>query len=324
MNKVLIIDGLNMFIRNWVVVPMMNTNGDHIGGVIGFLRSLKLLIRENQPTRVIITWDGKGGSQKRRGVYAEYKAGRKPRVNRQYDFGESPEQSQADLAKQYALTRRYLDMLGLAQIEVEAVEADDIIGFLCRGIFEGTDKVVVSSDKDFFQLIDPKTVVYSPTKKVYYSGDVLKERFGVIPENFIYMKSLMGDGSDNIKGIKGVGEKTVVKLFPFLSEHESSLEEIFQHAEANEKKSPKYKAVLDGRELLITNFKLMQLTSPIISPQTVRAIRYSVEQERTPLNSTALKMAFLRDGVQITDQDFFIIFSEYHKRAEKEAKTNDK
>lgn len=315
-DRILIIDGLNTFIRNWAVVPQMNLNGEHVGGVVGFLRSVKSLIRDAKPTRCIVVWDGKGGSQKRRGIYAEYKAGRKPRVNREYDFGESPEQSHRDLQAQYAKAKAYTELLGITQIEIEGIEADDVIGYLCRSVYQDTDKVVVSTDRDFLQLVDRHTLVYSPTKKLYFTANVVKEIHHVIPENFIYLKALMGDGSDNIKGIKGIGEKTAVKLFPFLAERQSSLEEVVKYAEANLDKNPKYRAVYDQRDVLIGNVGLMQLTTPIISPQSAAAIRYSLRPSETKYMMSEVKLSLLRDGIQLTDSDFFAVFKEYHIRSQ--------
>ena len=325
-SKVLIIDGLNTFIRNWAVNPTMNTNGDHVGGTVGFLRSVKSLVRETQPTKVIICWDGKGGSAKRRGIYSEYKAGRKPRVNRQYDFGGDVESDKANLQLQYQKAKQYVGHLGLVQIEVEGCEADDVIGFLCRGIYEDTDKVVVSTDKDFLQLVDAHTLVYSPTKKLYYTTDEVKKDFGVIAENFIYLKAFCGDGSDNIAGIKGMGPKTVTKLFPVMGERATDLDELHKHLQSLEGKTPREKALvkelLDRWSVIIGNVKLMQLTSPIISPNTVRAIRYALEQRTVALNSSAMKLALIRDGVQLPDQDFFAVFNGYRMRAEKEGTQN--
>lgn len=314
-DRILIIDGMNTFIRCWAVVPQMSTNGDHVGGIIGFLRSIKANIRDARPTRTIIVWDGKGGSQQRRGVYAEYKAGRKPRVNREYDFGESPEDSKRDMGEQLLRARQYTELLGISQIEIDAIEADDVIAYLCRHLYQDTDKVVVSTDRDFLQLVDRHTLVYSPSRKLYFTAAVVKEKHLVIPENFIYVKALMGDASDNIKGIGGIGEKTAVKLFPFLAERPSSLEEVIEYARTNQDKKPKYKAVYDGREVLNGNVQLMQLTMPIISAQSVAAIRYSLRPTETKFVMSEVMLLLLRDGIQLTDSDFFSTFKEYHVRS---------
>jgi DNA polymerase-1 len=309
-SKILIIDGLNLFIRTWAVVPEMNINGDHVGGLTGFLRTMKIVMRDTKPSLVIVAWDGQGGSTKRRGIYAEYKAGRKPRVNREYEF-DSPADSLKNMNFQQIKLKNYLSLIGVAQIEVEMCEADDIIGYLCRHVFCDTDKVVVSSDKDFLQLIDDHTLIYSSSKKLYFSAELLMKSYGVLPENFIYMKALMGDPSDNIKGIKGIGEKTVVKMFPFVSERQTSLDEIILHATNNITKNAKFEAVVNSKEILIENVKLMQLISPIISSQSIRAIKYALESENTFFKISDFKLCLLKDGIRITDADFFSVIREY-------------
>lgn len=315
--RLLIIDGLNMFIRNWVVVPQMNSNGDPIGGVTGFLRSLKSIMRDVKPTKIIVVWDGEGGASRRRGIYSEYKAGRKPRLNRQHGELESVEASQENMRLQHSKIRQYLDLLGVVQIEISDIEADDVIGFLASQLCSDTDKVVVSSDKDFLQLVDAHTLIYSPTKKIYYTAKVLHEQYGIMAENFIYMKALMGDKSDNIRGIKGVGEKTVMKLFPFLGDTISTLEDIFLYAEKNIKKSPRYKDILDSRALLIENVMLMQLSSPVISGQAVRVIKHALEPSEVKFTLSEFKLSLLRDGIQFTDFDFIPVFNEYKIRSKR-------
>lgn len=315
--KFLIIDGMNLFIRNWTVVPTMNADGAHIGGTLGFLRSLKVLIRENIPTKVIVVWDGHGGSAKRRKLYSDYKAGRKPRVNRQYDF-ETPEEQLHSMHRQYELTKRYVELLGITQIEVEAVEADDIIALLCKYMLGEVAKLIVTSDKDMLQLVDNKTIVYSPTKKIYFKSQEVKEKTGVIPENYVYMKAFLGDSSDNIHGIKGFGEKTVLKFFPFLADKETTLQEILSYAERNSSENIKYKIVVDNKEVLLKNIELMQLSVPIISPQSVRTVKEILDKENIEFIPTEVRLLLSRDGMQIEDMDFFSVFKEYHLRVSKE------
>lgn len=321
--KLLLIDGLNLFLRNWSAVPMMDANGEACGGFVGTLRSLKSLLREGQYDRTLFCWDGKGGSAKRRGLYSGYKDGRTPRLNRQYDF-ETIEASQANLRFQYGRVKKYLEMLGITQVEVENCEADDVIALLCRSVFDDTDKVIVSTDRDFFQLIDTKTVVYSPIKKVYYSCDRFREELGVLPENYIFIKAICGDGSDNVKGVgdvagmKGLGPKTVTKFFPVLNEREVSAEELHQIAQVlvpkGRREKELLKALLDRWDVVIENFRIMQLSSPIISPQSVHSIRHQAEREPPPFNATSTKLALLKDGIQLRDADIFQVFNEYHVR----------
>lgn len=319
--RVLIFDGLNTFIRNWVIVPSMNENGDAVGGVVGFLRSVKAIMRDAKPTKVIVVWDGKDGSRKRRSMYAGYKDGRKPRVNRAFNY-ETTDESIKNLHLQFAKVKQLLQFLGVMQVEVEGCEADDVIAYLCRFVYDKVDKVIVSTDRDFYQLIDAHTIIYSASRKTYLTAGFLKETANVIPENYIFVKALMGDGSDNIKGIKGIGEKFAVKLFPFLSERPVSLGEILAHAEANATKSPKYKSVLENRDVLSENVKLMQLTTPIISPQSVMVIRNTVQNGDPKFVFTEFKLQMVKDGIQLTDADFFTVFKEYQMRAQKEGQAN--
>ncbi len=317
MRPILLIDGLNLFLRNYAVNPSMNTNGDHCGGVLGTLRSLKCLVRDNKPSLVIIVWDGAGGSSKRRGIYAEYKAGRKPRVNRQYDFGESSQSAEQNLKTQFLSIKRYVELLGIQQVEIENIEADDVIGYLCRHTYPDREKIIVSTDKDFLQLVDATTLVYSPIKAVFYGSDRVTEDFHCLPENFVFLKAIMGDGSDNIKGLKGFGIKTVHKLLPFMAERETTLDEILEHSEQRRSENKRYGQIADSRDILTANVQLMQLTTPVISSPSVRAIRYSLET-LPGFTSSELKLSLMRDGVQLTDSDFFTIFKEYSIMSRKE------
>lgn len=310
--SLLLVDGLNCFLRNWCVVPQSTPNGDPIGGVIGFLRSLKMNIRDFHPSRAVVVWDGQGGSQRKRGIYADYKAGRKPRVNRECDDG-SADASFANLKFQYAKLSGYLDCLGITQVEIESVEADDVVGFICRQIHQAEQKVIVSTDRDFLQLVDCFTSVYSPTKKKLYTQAAVREEWGVTAENFVFLKALMGDGSDNIKGVGGVGPKTALKLFPFLDGPQTTAEAILEHARTNLKAKPKFQAVVDGADVFIENLGLMELSTPNISAQSARAIRCSLDLQPPGYSSSALKLSLLRDGIQITDSDFFTVFESYNR-----------
>lgn len=319
--KILLVDGMNLFIRNYAVVPVMDSNGGHVGGIVGSLRSLKSYIRDSAPTRTVVVWDGEGGSAKRRSIYKEYKAGRKPRLNREYDFDESAQEGQRNMHKQLTSVKRYMGLLGVHQIEVQDIEADDVIGYLARHVYAEDEKVIVSSDKDFLQLVDSKTLVYSPTKKLYYTCDKITEEFSCLPENFIYLKAMIGDGSDNIKGVKGLGVKTVAKLFPFLATTPVDWEFIWTFCDGNQESHPKYKAVLQAADIVSGNIQLMQLTTPVVSPTSTRIIRQALET-RPQFVSSELKLSLIRDGIQLVDNDFFTVFREHSIISAREDKTN--
>ena len=314
--RILIVDGMNLFIRNFVVVPTMDLNGNSVGGLTGFIKSLKNMINESKAERVIVAWDGEGGSRRRRGIFAEYKAGRKVRLNREDDI-ESQDDSFKNMSSQLSKLKKLIELLGVIQVTADEVEADDVIALICRFIYPDEEKVVLTSDRDMFQLIDAKTVVYSPSRKEYYSRKDIIEKIGVLPENYIFVKALMGDKSDNVKGIGGVGEKTAVKLFPFLAERETNLDEIFSHSELNKDKSSKYKSIVEQREHILENVKLMQLSNPIISPSAARTIRISTLEQEPRFVFSEFKLQLLTNGIQALEQDTIGVFQAYKFRAEK-------
>ena len=303
MAKYLIIDGLNVFIRQYCAVPMMDANGNPIGGVIGTIRSVKNLIRDLRPWRVIFAWDGKGGSLKRRNIYKEYKAGRQPRVNRTYEF-EGPEDSRRNLVYQYEKLREYLRLLGVTQIEVDGAEADDLIALLCQHHVPSERKVIVSSDRDMLQLVGPETIVYSPSMKQYYYSQTVLAKTGVLAENYIFMKAICGDKSDNVKGVRGVGPKTVLKLFPFLAEREVALSDVIDYACAHRAENAKFAAVCDSVDVVTQNVALMQLSTPVISPEAIRGIQAELDAP-CPYSLSELRLSLLRDSIQLQDADLF-------------------
>ncbi len=167
--RVLIIDGLNTFIRSWTTNPIMNEDGDHTGGVIGSLNSIGYQIRQFNPTRVILTFDGKGGSKGRKELFEGYKADRgknRFRVNRQYPEMMTQEDEQISMKRQFVWLVDLLDSLPITTMIYDGIEADDVIGHIARHVLgEDEECYIVSTDKDFLQLVDEKTKVFSPTKK---------------------------------------------------------------------------------------------------------------------------------------------------------------
>ena len=145
MKRLLIIDGMNLFIRNYVMSPQLDVNGKPIGGLTGFMRSLQKEVRRAKPDRVVICWEGPGGSQKRREKNKNYKVGRKaPRLNRAYEFN-SPEEEKENKYAQLVRLTEYLDHLPLLQLSLENVEADDIVAWLVHcGEYADWQKLIIS------------------------------------------------------------------------------------------------------------------------------------------------------------------------------------
>ena len=233
MKRVLIIDALNMYFRAYIVDPSLSTNGQPIGGVKGFLKILQKQIRESKPDEVVICWDGEGGSQRRKNQDKGYKQGRKPiRLNRDIRNLSEVEEMENKIWQQTQLFE-YLNQLPVIQTMLPAVEADDVISFVAQyHKYSDWQKVIVSSDKDFFQLCDEHTVLYRPIQKQVLNSKRIVEDFGIHPVNFALARAIVGDRSDNLPGIAGIGLSTVSKRLPFLAEDKSyTINEVIEYCE---------------------------------------------------------------------------------------------
>ena len=269
MKRVIVIDALNMFIRNYIVNPMISTNGNPIGGAVGFLNSVKKLMREAKPDQVIICWDGAGGSQKRRQTVKEYKQGRKP-LRKNYKIEGMSEQSEKEnMVWQQHILMEMLNEMPIIQLVLDRVEADDIISMVSASPkYKGWQKVIVSSDKDFLQLLDGETVLYRPIQKKAWTKNTVIEEYGISPENFVIARAIAGDKSDNLAGIQGAGLATISKRLDFLREDKMhTLDKVYDHCANIDSKLKFFERIVEGWDTVETNYKVMNLTPPSISVQ---------------------------------------------------------
>lgn len=269
-SDVLIIDGTNTFIRTWVSVPTLNDNGDHVGGITGFLSSVGYAIKLLTPTRVIVVFDGKGGSQRRRSIYPEYKSGRKPlkRLNRVYDGMVDQSEEDKALGHQMAVLAEFLTTLPVTVMAIDYIEADDAIAYLTNHVFSKPEEkvTIMSADKDFYQLISDRVNVWSPIKKRVFGVQDIINDFQVHPHNFVYYRIMEGDKSDNIDGIGGVGLKTAIKRFPMLlGAEETDISKLLSYAADKVNESKIYSTMTENAEKLVRNHTLMQLQNPDFS-----------------------------------------------------------
>lgn len=282
-SKVLFVDGLNTFFRNFSTNPTMNEDGEHVGGVVGFLRSVGKVIRDENPTRVVVVFDGKGGSQKRKQLYSQYKEGRKVkfRVNRQYEEMMSEEDEQVSLKRQLSWIGNILSVLPVTTMIYDNVEADDVIGYLAKQVLkENESGIILSSDKDFLQLVSENITVWNPLKKKRMDIDTVKADYGIHPSNFIWYRVLDGDKSDNIDGIRGCGLKTLQKRMPLLeTAHKLTIDELIATADTQKDKFKIFDTIVSHRNIVERNYQLMQLEDPEISGLTKLKIaeRFSME-----------------------------------------------
>lgn len=256
-SRVLLVDSMNMFLRSFAVINSTNTQGVHIGGMVGFLRSLAYTVNLVQPTRVICVFDGQGNTTNRKNLYPEYKANRKlKRITNWNSFDDLADES-ASLSQQMLRLIDYLQQLPISIITLDKLEADDMIGYLAPK-FDST--VIVSADQDFLQLCNDKIQVYSPIKKKFYGPKEVFDEMGLWPQNYINYKVLMGDKSDNVPGIKGLGDKKLNKLYPEISGNvKITLKEIIQKSYDKHEEHGLYGDIYNFRKQLEINFKLMTL-----------------------------------------------------------------
>jgi len=304
MKRVLIVDALNMFFRAYIVDPSLSTNGQPIGGLKGFLKILQKQIRETRPDEVIIAWDGHGGSRRRKSVNKNYKEGRKPiRLNRSIRNMTENEEMENKVWQQTRLFD-YLNEMPIAQIVLPEVEADDVIAAVTNlDYYRGWQKVIVSSDKDFLQLCDHETVLYRPIQKVVMNRNKVIEEYGIHPTNMALARAIVGDKSDNLDGIAGIGLKTVAKRFPFMAESKNcTIDDLIDLCENHEDSKLKvYTSIVEGREVIEENYGLMQLYVPALSPQGKQKIKYSVEKSEKRFNQTEINVMMLEDGMGVWD-----------------------
>ena len=362
----------------------MDANGQRAGGTTGMIVSVRKIINDFKPSNVLVVWDGEGGSQRRRSIYGEYKAGRKVRLNQEYDFGESAETLLENMRKQRSDSSELLTLLGVPQVRADAVEADDLIAYIAGKMDHPHGVIIVSTDQDFLQLIRPsgqqhehdcekrkeqlkenlakqpsglppitieslkeqgydlesplmrryaeqpinpdyfgivcgcptqsEVRVYSPVKKRMYDHAAILSEFGVLPENFRMLKALSGDGSDNIKGVKGFGFKTAAKSFPFLLERRVTADEVLEAAEGLV--GVLGKRLIEEKSRFLENLTLVDLSEPMLSATAARQAREALYRD-LGCKEVDFRMRVVRGGITFSGKDFIGPFRELVLRRRK-------
>ena len=269
MIKTLLVDGDNLFKIGFHGVREMYDNGDHLGGIYHFINILRRFLEEHNLDKVVVFWDGDSNSSIRKSIYPQYKA------NRRQDMNEYKYES---YLQQKSRVKQYLEEIFVRQVEMINNEADDLIAHYCK-VATDEDVIIFSADKDLTQLISERVTIYSPITKQYFkNGDMITINKVEIPHyNVLITKVFTGDKSDNIDGIEGLGEKTLLKFFPDLQEMPCTIDKLLDIARNNEqKKKPKAleniltgktKNGILGEEFYNTNMKIVDLENPLITDE---------------------------------------------------------
>ena len=269
MSKTLLVDGDNLFKIGFHGVKELYNDGAHVGGVYHFINTLRRFLDEHNHDKVVVFWDGDFNSSIRKGIYPQYKG------NRRQDMNEYKYES---YLQQKARVKTYLEEVFVRQVEMINNEADDLIAHYCKIATE--EKIIIfSADKDLTQLISERVTIYSPIYKQYFkNGDkILINKVDIPHQNVTVCKIFTGDKSDNIDGIKGLGEKTLVKLFPQMLEKSCTVEELLDNARNIPQKKPikslsniltgKTKSGILGEEFYRINSKIVNLHEPLITDE---------------------------------------------------------
>lgn len=307
----LIVDGNNL-LKMSLVDKTMNNEGKEYGAVMSFLRMLGSVLLKKDFDYCMVCWDGIGSGVLRWEYYKDYKLNRgknyelhDPNMSDYYkkfiDFEKKViahsretyqqanviENDDEVFEREKGIIKEILEELCIRQYEYENVEGDDIIAYYVKNKKPNEKVVIVSSDKDLTQLISNTVIVYNPRMKDFITKDNSVEKIGITHENVVLEKILCGDQSDNIKGVKGIGETTLLKLFPTLKHEKANLSFVIERSKemleerAQAKKKP-LKTLLNiingttdgcqGESLYEINEKIINLSEPMLTEEAKKCL----------------------------------------------------
>ncbi len=271
--KLVIIDGSSLLYRAFYALPLLSYNGIPTNAVMGFLNMLYDIYRSLDPEYMAVSFD-KSKDTFRTELYKEYKSTRKP--------------APPELSPQFDLVREALRTLGAAVYEVEGYEGDDILGTLAAHYEKEMPVVIVTGDRDALQLSGKNTTVYITQKGVSQMAamtpEAVFEKYHITPSQVIDMKALMGDASDNIPGVPGVGEKTALKL---LNEY-GTLDNLYAHVE--EIKGAVGKKLAASKDLAYLSYHLATIKKDV-------PFEHSLEEMKQPVHFSEMEEFFNRLGL---------------------------
>lgn len=303
---VLILDGMNVYMRAYLAYPQMSSQGYQMGGAVGFLKMMSRITAEIKPKMVCVAWEG-GGSQRRRKLFKEYKMNRKPqKMNRFYE-DDIPD-SEDNKKYQLLTLLKFMKNVPACQLYASDAEGDDIVAYLSTGPLKDERKVIVSSDKDLYQLLDERTVQYSMSKKKCLTKDDIEKEFRVKIENFAIAKAMCGDAGDNITGVKGLGFKSLVKYFPIFGTDELTLQTVFDYAASHKGTKKVYERVLESEDKIRLNWKLVFLNGSMLSSKQTAKIDYVLETFKPRINKIELMKLMAKEGIDFDVNSFFLSF----------------
>ena len=256
---------------------LYNSDGKHIGGLFQFFTILRKIILDQEPNKLFIFWDGKFSGKLRYEIYSEYKSNR----DKNYLYDTVSDDPIRELQK--IRIKQYAEELFIRQYEDDIVEADDSIAYYCNTMSPYESITICTGDKDLCQLIDDNVRIYFLSKKKFITKENYLSVFNHHHENSTLVKIITGDQSDNIKGVKGVQEKTLLKLIPEIVQKKVTLQEIFSILKEEQIKRKKPLKVIDNilngvtdgiqkDKLYEINNKIVNLKEPLLTEKVINDI----------------------------------------------------
>lgn len=288
--SILVIDSFNVFMRHFCVNETITAGGDLVGGVVGFVKALGTYINQLKPDSVYVVWEQGGPSQRRKHIYPAYKANRATNKALQDVYRNDGKYIASSDGKnklfQLQLLTKILGHLPVCQVYVPDTECDDVIGYLVKRKFQTNDqtKIIVSSDKDFYQLLEDKNVrIFDPGRKILIDSKYVLDNFAISAKNFTLARSIVGDTSDNLEGVQGIGLKTIANRFPDFKREDIdlNLEWIKNQATkmlSENKKAPKCLSdIISHMDIIERNWRLMFLDTSCLASTQIAKVDYQLE-----------------------------------------------
>lgn len=266
MKKLLLIDGSSLLFRAFYALPLLtNAEGVYTNGVYGFLTMLRRVLQDEMPTHVLVAFD-RPDPTFRHEAYKAYKGTR--------------EKAPSELAGQFAITKDILETMGIKHFDIAGYEADDVLGTMAKkGEKEGYEVALVTGDRDYYQLVDDHTTLLltkrGASEMEAWTPERIREHYGIDPKDFIEVKALMGDSSDNIPGIPGIGEKRALEYI----QKYRSLEGLYDHID--EVRGPKTRlAIEENKDLAYLSRKLGTIETQVPMDLTVEDLTIGANDEQ--------------------------------------------
>lgn len=312
MKRILYIDGYNLFLNQYNVNKAADENREPLGGFVGFLARMGNFASLFMPDKIVVVFDGPDAGLRRRMIHKGYKVkhGGKKRYAKIRINDELIEQED-NWVKQLGMLYHFLKETNVTLLSIPNYEADDIIAYLVD-MNPDMEHIICSTDKDYLQKIRKNTSVYSFQKKIHYTYENFHEHFPVNYENFLFFRALVGDSSDSLGGVKGIGGDRVVTLLPKLSSTSyEDFEEFWSYVESIETgKSKTLKMLKENRRQAELMYDLMRLSSENVKFDAIKHIKAQLEESDEKKKS---KIHTLIYATKIDLMRFFPKFDQWYR-----------